>query len=449
MRAKFMFLIMVVVIISGLISVASAEISTILPDAIKIFFDKPAFEDMTILSTAVMDNSESEHYYFVLLRKEQNKNALYVFTKKNGDWKFSYSNSSAVPQTSHTMEVGIAYSGEEYPTFERFNKPHLSILQNDLGDEYPELCITFELSNGKWLLHRVWSYTDYASMLIKDNSISYYEDIESQSIIGTVVGAFQRDLKYFTLSALPKTLEEAKKSITSAPIIPQGDFQAKEIKFSGGKKFSVYSAPDKHSLRGAKGKAVVSTNGWIQVFGQENDWILIQYSIDSKHYRFGYIGASALPKGAEIQVLNFADKEAWSTDSVALTDDSLFSCNELLTLPSNASVTWLATMEDWAYIEYSNTTDKILVRGFVKTNELKLLSDDQAKAIALQTLYAALPIYDFELKEDSLINCLNNVSYDSYSGLWTIVFSLDAEHQFEVSVDDKTGSSWVSDLDHG
>ena len=41
----------------------------------------------------------------------------------------------------------------------------------------------------------------------------------------------------------------------------------------------MYAAPDSKSLRGAKGRARVSTNGWIQVFGSEGDWILVQYDI--------------------------------------------------------------------------------------------------------------------------------------------------------------------------
>ena len=67
---------------------------------------------------------------------------------------------------------------------------------------------------------------------------------------------------------------------------------------------SVYAAPDSKSLRGAKGRARVSTNGWIQVFGSEGDWILVQYDITDTHNRIGYIEKDARPDGTVVPELN-------------------------------------------------------------------------------------------------------------------------------------------------
>ena len=57
---------------------------------------------------------------------------------------------------------------------------------------------------------------------------------------------------------------------------------------------------DSKSLRGAEGRARVSTNGWIQVFGSEGDWILVQYDITDTHNRIGYIEKDALPDGTVV-----------------------------------------------------------------------------------------------------------------------------------------------------
>ena len=74
---------------------------------------------------------------------------------------------------------------------------------------------------------------------------------------------------------------------------------AQVISFTGNQTYAVYSAPDKKSIRGAKSRARVSTNGWIQVFGYEDDWILVQYDITKEHNRIGYIYKNALPKDVD------------------------------------------------------------------------------------------------------------------------------------------------------
>lgn len=47
----------------------------------------------------------------------------------------------------------------------------------------------------------------------------------------------------------------------SAPEIPQGTLNAEVMPFTPGKTYAVYSAPDNRSIRSAKGRARVSTNG--------------------------------------------------------------------------------------------------------------------------------------------------------------------------------------------
>ena len=308
-------------------STVVAESTAVLPAEIREFFNKSSFDGMTVMSTANgIEIGGKDACYAVLIRKANKENVLYMFNRSQDGsaWEYSFSTSSAVPQTSHAIEITIEMTGNEWPTDEYFQTPHLSILQHDSGNEYPELCVTFELSNGKWLLHRIWSYTVYQSMLIRDGSISYYPDIESVRIAGTAKGDFQRDLRYVSLSAIPKTLAEARAKLTVAPDLPDStELQAYPVTFSGNKKYDVYSAPDKTSLRGANGKAKVSTNSWIQVFD----------AVD-----------------------------AWTTTAVSLTDDPLYSGSELLFLQEGLHVTWLATLGEWAYVEVSSGD---WARGFV------------------------------------------------------------------------------------
>lgn len=82
----------------------------------------------------------------------------------------------------------------------------------------------------------------------------------------------------------------------NVPSIPAGTLSASLVSFTSNQTYPVYSAPDSKSVRGAKDRARVSTNGWIQVFGSESDWILVQYDITDTHNRIGYIYKNALPR---------------------------------------------------------------------------------------------------------------------------------------------------------
>lgn len=196
----------------------------------------------------------------------------------------------------------------------------------------------------------------------------YFDDLECEAS-ANVYGVYQREVRYLNVDALPATLQEAREKLSQPPVIPDGGLTAQEIRFTSGRKYPVYSGPGEGYLRGAGGKAAVSTNDWIQVFGREGDWLLIQYDISSAQMRFGYIAASALPKNAEAPELDFRPVDARTARDVILTDDPLNTMGQLATLPEGAWVTWLATMGEWAYVE-STTGDA--VRGFVPLNALTI-----------------------------------------------------------------------------
>lgn len=170
------------------------------------------------------------------------------------------------------------------------------------------------------------------------------------------------------ISATTDVINDTKNKHTVVPSIPQGELISKNVKFAMGKKYEVYSGPGKDYLRAADGKAAVSTNDWIQVFGKENGWILIQYEIDKDHMRFGWISEKALPKSASVDELSFIPETVTLLDTAFLTDDPLFSHTVLLTLPKGTTVYHLSDMGDWAYIE-SCSGD--CVRGFVNRDLIR------------------------------------------------------------------------------
>ncbi len=157
------------------------------------------------------------------------------------------------------------------------------------------------------------------------------------------------------------------------PVLPA--LNAQDIRFSRGSLYPVYSGPGKKYLRGGKkGNASVSTNDWIQVFGQEDGWILIQYATDSSHCRIGYITAKSLPDNAEIPDLSFLRQTAYTITKTSVTDDPLRSASTLTDLPAGAKVKVLASLDHYVYIE-GKTTKKF--RGFVPSDSLSWSPDSR------------------------------------------------------------------------
>ena len=305
--------------------------------------------------------------WFVLVRTAKGRNVLHCFKYRNDrGWVPDFHTESAVPQGPQRVTIFLTDEMQDWRTDRRVAGPLLVIEQLNAEEEYPELFTAYQLSaSGQWNLRSLWSYTGYDSMDLYDGRIVYYQSLESSRAAGTVYGVYQRDLRFVNLSAIPKTLAAAQKKMTTAPELPYSEeLQAQVIQFTGGKKYEVRTAPDKTSIRGGNGKAAVSTNGWIQVFGREGGWILIQYSIDAGRYRFGYISADALPKTAEVPELRFSATPARTVRSVFVTDDPLFSQGAFNSLTEGWPVTWLATLGDWAYIEAAG------FRGFVPVSAL-------------------------------------------------------------------------------
>jgi len=98
------------------------------------------------------------------------------------------------------------------------------------------------------------------------------------------------------LLALLTCFAAALADTASAPDIPQGTLNAEVTPFTPGQTYAVYSAPDSRSIRGAKGRARVSTNGWIQVFGAEGDCCWWQWPSPRSTAASGILTGTHCPK---------------------------------------------------------------------------------------------------------------------------------------------------------
>lgn len=340
------------------------------PAEIRALFEVPAWEGYEIARSS---SGGGEAAFFlaeegvivggnplglVIVRKG-NHNVLCVLQKRNGAWRITGRNHNAIPD------------GDDIPCI-YFD------LQDDITLEFgsqPENIVTISLKYDGRTVRFGGMIIDvdgetWVEATIRGDGISY-NDWEDMTFRGTktVYGVYDASFEAFNYRYFPKTPEAADALLTVAPVIPknQGDPNALlspvELNLRTGEKYDVFSAPGRGSYRPAKGKAVMSTNDWVQIFGEEGGWVLVQYDISSGQMRFGYVDASVLPRNAAVRQLQWAQIPYTVCRDTYLTDDPLNSCKTLMQLENGTQVTFLATMGDWLYVE--TTLSGKTVRGFI------------------------------------------------------------------------------------
>ena len=116
--------------------------------------------------------------------------------------------------------------------------------------------------------------------------------------------------------------------------------------------YAVYSGPGKQYYREDDGAAAVSADDWVQVFGTDGDWTLIQYRVKDALLRFGYIQTSALqdPDAAPPLVLESVPLE--KPDNEFVTSNPLGMGGRLYFPHRGIPMTRLGTLGDiWMYVE--------------------------------------------------------------------------------------------------
>lgn len=433
-----------------MLSVASADSgnAATLPDGIKQILNGSAWSSYEIGrvnygSQLTEDGYDACGWYdehgfsaaFVLMHSEK-KNVLCIFEKNaSGKWALKRQSSGVVKQgewipTVYTEAYGIYY-----------------LYYNDKSSYNPVFDITVTKKNNDWYVTEIGWEKDGVSMGIYpyENKIEYlkivYANGGSKSIRTTVEGVTPpTSFAEFSLDNIPMTPEKARAQLSLPPDIPQsaGEYslpQPQNIKFTSNKKYAVYSGPGENYFRGGNGKAAVSTNDWIQVFGRENGWIMLQYDITSDHMRIGWIQESALPKNANVSDVQFSQAKVWTKVSSNLTDDPLFSAAAISAIPANTEVTRLATMGTWTYVEW-NAANAQPMRGFVQSANLTNLSAADVQAIAVRTLSAS----GFNTGEqEASYSC----QYDPETARWSVVVYVQHKYQTVVWVDDATGEGTI------
>ncbi len=153
-------------------------------------------------------------------------------------------------------------------------------------------------------------------------------------------------------------------SVRSMSDVQRGSFSTIDVEFVRSKDFNAYSGPGKNYVRGANGRAYMSSNDSAYVYGKENGWVLVQYYVSERQWRFGYVSESLISFGT-VPDLNFTRYSSSVIAIVNVTDDPLHSQAPLITLEAGTTVKILGQLDNWTYIEAGN------VRGFIPSYTIR------------------------------------------------------------------------------
>ncbi|MDO5023061.1 MAG: hypothetical protein Q4E07_07000, partial [Eubacteriales bacterium] len=204
--------------------------------------------------------------------KKGTANTLVAFGWKNGRWVYKWYNPSALPQVEQPIVLGeIARDRTNFTSFYVYN--------HEIQEMF---CVWEQQQSGTWELQALQHFGYYRpekGLMFFDTSVDGVMKLSNVGWVAgketntPVYGTYQRDLRYFSLDAFPLTLDEARERLSQPPAIPLGTLQAHKVKFPQGQKYPVYQGPGEEYARSGNGKASVSTNDWVQVFGEENGWL--------------------------------------------------------------------------------------------------------------------------------------------------------------------------------
>ena len=341
------------------------------PQEVRSFISQGRWSEWIITGWVNPRNQRQKNACAFAAVKQGSKNDLLAFGWDNGGWAYKWHNAAALPQVEAPIlltEITAETSTDMVQRLTGACFQSMYVVNNEL-QEADSLWI--QNNDGTWHLRHLQIFRPFMCYdMSVDNMLRIYDVgwVEGPATDERIHGVIQTDLRYFSFSDFPKTVQEAREKLSNPPRIPKGTLSAKRIKFTSGRRYQVFQGPGTQYGQSGNGRAYVSTNDWIQVFGEENGWILIQYDITKDHMRFGWIAASSLPKNTKVDELRFLPVPSITVHELTLTDDPLFSQPKINSvIPAQTKVLWLASMGEWAYVEIPSQRP---LRGFVQANKL-------------------------------------------------------------------------------
>lgn len=381
MKKMLSFLLAMLMTLTMLPAMAEDTIRNPMPDEIAALFDVPAWDGYGLLNewqSWIYD--EEQEAGVVIMTNGSLHVVCIVEPDKNGNLR--------ITQRNYTMVVGdndCSYLCGGYGN---------TAQEIDLPWGFKpgfELCtgsymFFFAKFDGVWRIKVVLNGKDDVISFVYDDHIGYREGEDKEEYIDWdhnkmkyAYGTYDNRFSAFNIYDFPKSLEEAREKLTNPPVTPTDFYTPATVNLRANEKYDVFAAPGRDSYRAANGKAEMSTNDWVQIFGEEDGWLLVQYDISRDQMRFGYIAASALPRNTEVQQLRWYDlPEQTIKTNTYVTDDPLASRDIICWLDAGDKVKVLSDFGSWYYVEVTPGTGKTL-RGFIPQTAIDLITWDDMK----------------------------------------------------------------------
>ncbi len=159
-----------------------------------------AISEETLLSSAHAEVPEGD-CRFVLTRTKEGGNRLLCFASSGDGYALLFTSTSGIPQSTNPMTIHIASDMEDLTTDQVYDFPALIITQRDETGEYLELLIAYQYQAvDTWRLFRVWSYTSFENLRIQDDTLSVFEDAESDQVLLSEKVTVDLDLRRIDLA---------------------------------------------------------------------------------------------------------------------------------------------------------------------------------------------------------------------------------------------------------
>lgn len=376
MKKKVMLLTLFLVLLCACMP-AQAEEKAV-PEEVQAYictvYQEPEVEDYLALPSL-----PDGDYGFALVRS-QGIRALMGFRWKDGQMENWLDSMGAVPQTDRKAALYNRKAGTQISYFWDSDDAHQYVSDGyNIGVSVPnewyeatESEVYYEWMDGSFVLKQYRNHF-YDVDIIGDTL--YFWDIGGglRNVIDTDVRQVQ-DILDVEFEKLPRRAGDISQRADDPPEIPHSyeehALYAETYEFVPGCKYPVYNGPGTQYQRAGNGKASVSTNEWIQVFGEYDGWLMIQYAIDETRCRIGWITRDALPEDRHVDQLVFALEERYTlSDPGVLTDDPLCSHTALCSVPTDVFVEGAARLGDgWMYVRV--TLNGIIWWGFLPTDIL-------------------------------------------------------------------------------
>lgn len=379
MKKMLSILLTMLLLLGAVPAMADAEIKNPMPKEMADLFEVPAWEGFELLNEWQSWTYDEEQEAGVVIMSNGSLHVVCIVEPdKNGNLR--------ITQRNYTMVVGdngCSYLGGGYGnTAQEIDLPWGFKPGFELCTE--DYMFFFAKFDGVWRIKVVLNNKADVISFVFDDRIGYREGEDTGEYIDWennkmkyAYGTYDNRFAAFNIYAFPKTLEEARNALTNPPVTPSDFYSPLSFTLRPREKYDVFAAPGRSSLRSGNGKGVMSTNDWVQIFGEEDGWVLVQYDISSEQMRFGYVDASVLPKDADVPSLIWYDLPLQTIKAnTYVTDDPLCSRSSICWLNAGDTVKVLSSFGQWYYIETTDASGRLL-RGFVLQSYIDIVTDDE------------------------------------------------------------------------